>query len=173
MGEKALQNYSWKTILAFHYSRLCIFWKSCLVSRYCCKFITAIKIKNVFFKKHNSQDLNQKKNKRKKKPKNKKLKITSRGYVTMYLKVEIFCAGLSFNLIFSFFFDEKQKKKLSTWKITKARDSPTARREIFLEGNFQAKEWGKERWEIFFIPAARLLEVLEHFYLREENRKWQ
>lgn len=56
------------------------------------------------------------KTKEKKKPKNKKLKITSRGYVTMYLKVEIFCAGLSFNLIFSFFFDEKQKKNFQLEK---------------------------------------------------------
>lgn len=154
MGEKALQNYSWKTILAFHYSRLCIFWKSCLVSRYCCKFITAIKKKNVFFKKHNSQDLNQKKNKRKKKPKNKKLKITSRGYVTMYLKVEIFCAGLSFNLIFSFF-SMKNKKKTFNLKNNKGKGFSHSPEGNFPGGKFSSKGVGKGKMGDFFLSLQR------------------
>lgn len=44
----------------------------------------------------------------------------------------------------------------------------------FPGGKFSSKGVGKGKMgDFFFIPAARLLEVLEHFYLREENRKWQ
>lgn len=154
MGEKALQNYSWKTILTFHYSRLCIFWKSCLLSRYCCKFITAIKKKMFSLKNTTVKIWTKRKTKEKKKPKNKKLKITSRGYVTMYLKVEIFCAGLSFNLIFSFF-RWKTKKKTFNLKNNKGKGFSHSPEGNFPGGKFSSKGVGKGKMGDFFLSLQR------------------